>query len=61
MADDKSRSGRQDRQRIHVDEDPALRDWAAKFGIAIQQVKQAVAKRDERTAEVQQHLKDPRG
>ncbi len=43
MADDKSKTGGQDRQRINVNEDYELRDWAAKFGVTTGQLKQAVA------------------
>ncbi|MGM9480249.1 DUF3606 domain-containing protein [Roseateles sp. NT4] len=60
MADDKSKTGGQDRQRINVNEDYELRDWAAKFGVTTEQVKQAVAQVGDRAAEVEQYLKGVR-
>ena len=57
MADDKAKTGGQDRQRINVNEDYELRDWAAKFGVTTEQLKQAVAQVGDRAAEVAQHLK----
>jgi Protein of unknown function (DUF3606) len=60
MADDKSKTGGQDRQRINVNEAYELRDWAAKFGVTIEQLKQAVAQVGDRAAEVEQHLKGRR-
>jgi hypothetical protein len=33
MADDKSKTGGQDRGRINVHEDYELRDWSKKFGV----------------------------
>lgn len=61
MADDKTKTGGQDRQRINVNEDYELRDWAAKFGVTTVQLKQAVAEVGDRAAEVEQHLKGQRG
>jgi hypothetical protein len=61
MADDKSNSGGQDRRRINVNEDYELRDWAAKFGVTTEQLKQAVADAGDRAAKVEQHLKGKRG
>jgi len=61
MADDKSKTGGQDRQRINVNEDYELRDWAAKFGVTTEQLKQAVAQVGDRAAEVEQFLKGRKG
>lgn len=61
MADDTSKTGGQDRQRINVNEPYELRDWAAKFGVTTDQLRQAVAQVGDRAAEVEQHLKDRRG
>jgi len=44
MADDKSKSGGQDRSRINVNEDYELRDWSRKFGVSPERLK-AVVKR----------------
>jgi len=61
MSDDKAKTGGQDRKRINVNEDYELRDWAAKFGVTTEQLKQAVATVGDRAAEVEQHLKGKRG
>ena len=42
MADDKSKSGGQDRTRINIAEDYEVRDWAKKFGVSSEQLKSAV-------------------
>lgn len=60
MADDKSKTGGRDRQRINVNEAYELRDWAAKFDVTSEQLKQAVAQVGDRAAEVEQHLKGKR-
>lgn len=57
MSDDKGKSGGQDRRRINVNEDYELRDWAAKFGVTKEQLKEAVAKVGDRADEVERHLK----
>jgi len=44
MADDKSKTGGQDRSRINVNEDYELRDWSRKFGVSPERLK-AVVKR----------------
>ena len=44
MADDKTKSGAQDRDRISVNEDYELRDWSKKFGVTPDELKQAVKK-----------------
>ena len=56
MADDKTKTGGQDRQRINVNEDYELRDWAKKFGVTPEQLKQAVAAVGDRADAVQAHL-----
>lgn len=61
MADDTSKTGGQDRQRINVNEPYELRDWAAKFGVTTDQLRQAVAEVGDRAAQVEQHLKDRQG
>lgn len=57
MADDKSKSGGQDRARINVHEDYELRDWSKKFGITPDQLKAAVAAVGTMATDVEQHLK----
>lgn len=57
MADDKARSGGQDRARINVNEDYELRDWSRKFGVTPEQLKAAVQAVGTNAATVEQHLK----
>lgn len=57
MSDDKSKAGGQDRRRINVNEDYELRDWAAKFGVTEQALRDAVARVGDRADEVQRYLK----
>ncbi len=44
MADDKSKTGGGDRDRINVNEDYELRDWSKKFGVTPDELKEAVKK-----------------
>lgn len=44
MADDKNKTGGQDRARINVNEDYELRDWSKKFGVTAEELKAAVKK-----------------
>jgi hypothetical protein len=57
MADDKNKTGRQDRLRINVNEDYELRDWAKKYGVTPEQVKAAVSKVGVMAADVEKELK----
>lgn len=57
MSDDKSKTGGPDRQRVHVNEDYELRDWAKKWGVSEQRVRDAVAKVGEMAADVERELK----
>lgn len=57
MADDKSRSGGQDRQRISLEEDYEVRDWSAKFGVTPEELKQAVARVGNRAEDVERDLR----
>jgi hypothetical protein len=43
MADDKSKAGKADRDRINVDEDYELRDWSKRLGVTPEQLTAAVA------------------
>jgi hypothetical protein len=56
MADDKSNAGRPDRDRINVNEDYEVQDWARKFGVSKEELKSAVAKVGDRADAVRQHL-----
>jgi predicted DNA-binding protein YlxM (UPF0122 family) len=42
MADDKTKTGKPDRDRINVDEDYELSEWAKKFGVTPERLRQAV-------------------
>jgi hypothetical protein len=42
MADDLSKRGSQDRQRINIHEDYELRYWSEKFGVSKDQLRSAV-------------------
>jgi hypothetical protein len=44
MADDKTKRGAADRARINIAEDYELRDWAARFHITPERLKDAVTK-----------------
>lgn len=57
MADDKSKSGGQDRQRINLNEDYEIRDWAKKFAVTQDELRQAVAKVGDRAVDVERYLK----
>lgn len=57
MADDKTKVGGQDRQRINVNEDYELQDWSKKFGVSKDELKRAVAKVGDRADDVERELK----
>jgi uncharacterized protein DUF3606 len=44
MPDNKSKDGKQDRERININEDYELRDWSKKFGVSREELKKAVQK-----------------
>jgi AraC-like DNA-binding protein len=56
MADDLGERGRPDRDRINVNEDYELRDWAKKFGVSPEEVRRAVQQVGDRADAVRQHL-----
>ncbi len=57
MADDKSKSGGQDRTRVNVSEDYELRAWAKKLDATPEQIREAVKAVGDRAADVEMHLK----
>ncbi len=61
MADDKSKTGGQDRKRINLNEDYEVRDWAAKFGVTAEQLRQAVAQVGNQADDVERHFKGRKG
>lgn len=56
MSDDSSKVGKQDRDRINVNEDYELRDWSRKFGVSSDELKSAVEKVGPMAKDVKQHL-----
>ena len=57
MSDDKSKTGKADRDRINVNEDYERRDWAKKFGVSEDALRKAVAKVGVMAADVERELK----
>lgn len=56
MADDKTKTGGQDRTRINVNEDYELRDWSQKFSVTPEQLKDAVKAVGTSATAVEEHL-----
>jgi Protein of unknown function (DUF3606) len=56
MADDPSKSGRPDRDRIDIDEEYEVRYWSEKFGVSPEQIQSAVAKVGPMVKDVRDHL-----
>ena len=56
MADDLRTPGRPDRDRINVNEDYELRDWAKKFGVSPEELRRAVQQVGDRADAVRHHL-----
>jgi uncharacterized protein DUF3606 len=53
---DKSKLGKPDRDRINVDEDYEVRDWAKSLGVTEDQLRSAVAKAGPMVKDVKAHL-----
>jgi hypothetical protein len=60
MSDNTMNRGGQDRERINVNQDYELRDWAKKFDATPQQIKEAVQAVGDRADKVEMHLKGSR-
>ncbi|MBU17978.1 MAG: DUF3606 domain-containing protein [Chloroflexi bacterium] len=58
MADDKTKSGGQDRNRISLTEDYEVRDWAKKFNVTPDELRAAVKAVGNDASKVQEHLKN---
>ena len=56
MPDDKSQSGGQDRQRIDVNQDYELRDWAKSLNTTPERLKEAVQAVGDRADKVREYL-----
>jgi Protein of unknown function (DUF3606) len=57
MPDDRKQRGGQDRNRINVNQDYEVRDWAKKFGVSPDELKEAVRAVGDRSDKVEAHLK----
>lgn len=60
MANDKTKTGGQDRTRINVSEDYELRDWAKKLDRTPEQIRDAVKTVGDRAADIEMNLKGSR-
>lgn len=56
MADDRSQAHGQDRTRINLHEDYEVRDWAKKFGVTPDQLREAVTAVGPESKNVEQYL-----
>jgi hypothetical protein len=56
MTDDKTKTGKTDRDLINVNERYELRDWSKKFGVSPGRLKEAVAKVGPMASDVANHL-----
>ena len=56
MSDDTSKSGGQDRQRINVNQDYELRDWAKSLDTTPERLKEAVQAVGDRAEKVREYL-----
>ncbi len=56
MSDDKTETGNPDRQRISLSEDYEVRDWADKFGVSEDRLREAVAKVGDQADDVRREL-----
>ena len=61
MADDKTKSGGQDRTRINTSEDYEVGDWSKKFGVTADELKAAVKAVGNSAKDVEAHLKGRKG
>ncbi len=57
MADDKTKRGPQDRNRINLSEDYEVRYWSEKFGVSADQLRAAVQKVGNSPEAVQKELR----
>ena len=58
MSDDKSKTGGQDRQRINVNQDYELRDWAKSLNTTPEKIKEAVQAVGDRADKVREYLSE---
>lgn len=60
MADNLQATGDEDRKRINARQDHEVRDWAKKFDVTPEQIREAVAAVGDRADDVELHLKGTR-
>jgi predicted transcriptional regulator len=60
MADNTNNRGGQDRQRIDVNQDYELRDWAEKFSVSQEELREAVKAVGTRASDVEEYLRGNR-
>jgi hypothetical protein len=58
MADDLTKRGGRDRNRIDVGQDHELRGWSEKFGVSKEELKEAVQAVGTEASKVEQHLRE---
>jgi hypothetical protein len=58
MSDDRNKPGGQDRQRINVNEDYELRDWAKSLNTTPERIKKAVQAVGDRADKVRQYISE---
>jgi len=58
MSDDKTKAHGQDRERININEDYELRDWAKSLQTTPERVKEAVQAVGDRADKVREYLRD---
>jgi len=58
MADDKSNSHGQDRERINIHQDYELRDWSKSLGVTPERLKEAVQAVGDRADKVREYLRN---
>jgi hypothetical protein len=56
MSDNKSQTGGQDRERINVNQDYELRDWAKSMNTTPERIKEAVQAVGDRAEKVREYL-----
>jgi hypothetical protein len=56
MSDDKTKSNAQDRQRINVNQDYELRDWAKSMNTTPEKIKEAVEAVGDRAEKVREYV-----
>jgi hypothetical protein len=61
MADDKTKTGGQDRTHIALGEDYEVRDWSKKFGVTADELRAAVKAVGNKASDVEAYFKKRRG